>query len=332
MKIPKIFLLLFFSSFLLGFKGHTGFVEQSWDQKQKVRIILIGDTGQLPVQNDPHKMNQQQREQLRNSLQKEQVDAIVDLGDLFYWKGPRCRPQDNPIDSGKMLDAHIYDYVGGLDIPVFLVLGNHDVGPLSEHFRRRFLGEQSGKSSESRERCYALQADVHDEIFFPNQSYGIDFGPLRMAVLHTSAPYRLWADAEIDSFFKEQPDDWTLLAGHHVLKTACDKEKENIVLPWLNEHDIQPDLYANGHAHILQFGIFEDILAITSGSGSKLRTPDCSPTDTEGVHWGAYQFGYAVLEVDASVMKLVFKGIDGSELFCWERQKDERYGRECLDN
>ena len=75
---------------MLGFKGNTGFVEQSWEQKQKVRIILIGDTGQLPVQNDPHKMNQQQREQLRNSLQKEQADAIVDLGDLFYWKGPRC--------------------------------------------------------------------------------------------------------------------------------------------------------------------------------------------------------------------------------------------------
>ena len=90
-------------------------------------------------------MNQQQREQLRNSLQKEQVDAIVDLGDLFYWKGPRCRPQDNPIDSGKMLDAHIYDHVGGLDIPVFwfweIMILDHYPNILGDDFGRT-IGEK----------------------------------------------------------------------------------------------------------------------------------------------------------------------------------------------
>ena len=322
-------LLLFPSLFILGFNGSTGFVEQSWQPKEKVRIILIGDTGQLPVPNDPHKMNQQQRDYLRNSLQQEQADAIVDLGDLFYWKGPRCKANTDPIQAGQLLDAHIYDYVGGLNTPVFLVLGNHDVGPLSEHFKRRFLGSKSGKSSEARERCYHLQADLHEDIFFPSESYGVDFGPLRMAVLHTSAPYRFWADTEINSFLQEQSDDWTLVAGHHVLRTACDKDEENIVRPWLKEHDIQPDIYANGHAHILQFGIFDEILAITSGSGSKLRTPNCEPTSTEGVRWGAYEFGYAVLEVDTSMMKVHFKNINGIELYCWEKAKGNTTGNIC---
>jgi predicted phosphodiesterase len=327
-KIPSLLLL---SSFLLGFKKHTGFVEQPWSSSEKVRIILIGDTGQLPVENDSHKMNQQQRADLRSSLQMEGADAIVDLGDLFYWKGPRCKANDDPIDSGKLLDAHIYDHVGGLDTPVFLVLGNHDVGPLSEYFKRIFFGAQSGKRHEARERCYRLQDDLHEEIFFPGESYGVDFGPLRMAVLHTSAPHSHWAATEVRSFLYEESEDWTLLAGHHVLQTGCDKENENILFPWLQEHEIQPDFYANGHAHLLQLGMFEQIMAITSGSGSKLRTPNCNPTDTEGVMWGESQFGYAVLEATSSTMKLQFKNLHGTELFCWEQGKNDSTGHVCVE-
>jgi 3',5'-cyclic AMP phosphodiesterase CpdA len=274
-------------------------------------------------------MNQQQRQQLRQSMASENAHAIVDLGDLFYWKGPRCKANADATTSGKLLDAHIYDHVGGLDTPVFLILGNHDVGPLSEYFKRLLFGARSGKRSESRERCYRLQDELHEDIFYPGESYGVDFGPIRMATLHTSAPHRQWKTNSIRSFFDQEPEDWTLLAGHHVLRTGCDKQNEDFISPWLLENQIQPDIYANGHAHFLQLGQFDQVLAITSGSGSKLRSPDCTATDTPGVIWGAYHFGYAILEAQKSHITVRFKTIDGQEQYCWSQQRGEPTGTLC---
>ena len=307
----------------------TGFETPSWPSSTSTRIILIGDTGQVPVDGDPHKMNAQDRASLRTSLAREKADAIVDLGDLFYWKTPKCRASDTPQTSGEYLDAHLYDHVGGLDTPVFLILGNHDIGPVSEHLKRRIFGNESGKRSEARERCYELLAELHDDIHFPNTSYGIDFGPIRMATLHTSAPYRHWESEAIADYLAEEPEDWTLLAGHHVLKTGCDKQDENVVLPWLSEHNVQPDLYANGHAHLLELGSFEGITAITSGSGSKRRIHgDCDPLDTSGVVWGVDAYGYALLEATASTIHIRYKNIEGEELFCWTQEKG-KIGRPC---
>ena len=315
---------------LFAFGGKTGFVEREWPASEELRIILIGDTGQLPVEGDPHKMSEAQRARLRESLAAENATAIVDLGDLFYWKGPKCRAGATPERSGELLDAHLYDHVGGLGTPVFLVLGNHDVGPLAEHFKKALTGGRSGKRSEARERCYRLQEKLHGDMVFPGESYGIDFGPLRMAALHTSAPQRQWAGSEIKAFFEGDKEDWSLLVGHHVLRTGCDKINEDAVAPWLHETGLKPDMYANGHAHILQLGVFGGVPAVTSGSGSKLREfPGCTPTDTEGVQWGASEYGYAVLEVEPDRLRVRFKDIKGSELHCWQRGKDDPSGEGC---
>ena len=133
----------------------------------------------------------------------------------------------------------------------------------------------------------------------------------------------------ISSFFSDNQGDWTLLAGHHVLKTACDKMEEDILFPWLHKNSITPDVYANGHAHFLQLGVFEDILAITSGSGSKLREdPNCTPTDIVGVEWGASTYGYSVLDVDSQTLRVRFKDFSGTELFCWQQSKGQK-GQPC---
>jgi hypothetical protein len=315
---------------LFAFGGKTGFVEKDWQNTEELRIILIGDTGQIPVEGDPHKMSEAQRTQLRESLSNENATAIVDLGDLFYWKGPKCRAGATPEQSGSLLDAHLYDHVGGLDAPVFLVLGNHDVGPLAEHFKKALTGGRSGKRSEARERCYRLQEELHDDMVFPGESYGVDFGPLRMAALHTSAPQKQWAGEEIQAYFDEDPSDWTLLAGHHVLRTGCDKINEDAVSPWLEKTGLRPDMYANGHAHILQLGVFDGVPAVTSGSGSKLREfPACTPTDTEGVQWGESKYGYAVLEVEKDFLRVRFKDLGGIELHCWQRGRNDPLGEAC---
>ena len=323
--------LLAVSFWLFGFKRDTGFVIRKWtDHGESVRLVLIGDTGQLPVENNPHKMSALQRQQLRSSLAAEQATAIIDLGDLFYWRGPKCGPKATPEHSGNQLDAHLYDHVGGLDSPVFLVLGNHDVGPLPEYFKKLFLGKRSGKRSPSRERCYRLQENLHDDIIFPAISYGVDFGPVRLAVLHTSAPQKQWADEQIADFLGNNSGDWSLLAGHHVLRTGCDKLREDVVAPWLKETQIKPDLYLNGHAHILQLGVFDGVPAVTSGSGSKLREfPNCEPTETPGVRWGASEYGYAVLDVSPEQLRVQFKDLHGRALHCWQRDRNDPEGTAC---
>jgi predicted phosphodiesterase len=315
--------------FLMAGDTTESFVQYDWPVKNTVRLILIGDTGQLPVQDNPFKINQEQRAALRKSLQSEEADAIIDLGDLYYWSGPKCKQSDLPEESGRLLDEHLYDIVGGLETPVFLVLGNHDVGPVPEFLKRAIFGDSSGQSNRAREHCYFLQAQLHEEFHFPEVSYGVDFGPIRMAAIHTSSPYRKWAPQKIDSFFAQDDGDWTLIAGHHVLKAACDKVEEDILFPWLNANNLKPDIYANGHAHFLQLGVFENILAITSGSGSKLRyDKDCIPTDTNGVTWGESKFGYSVLDVHPEKIQVRFKNVYGEELFCWQQEKGEE-GKPC---
>lgn len=294
------------------------------------RVILIGDTGALPVEGDPHKMTPAQREQLRQSLAAEEAGVILDLGDLFYNKAPQCGPRDDPAEAGALLDANLYDHVGGLAPQVFLVLGNHDVGPYGEYLKRRIFGRRAGKRSTSRERCYTLYAEQHEEMVFPDTSYGVDLGPARIAVLHTSAPHRQWPGEPVQEFLEEDPQDWAIVAGHHVYKTACDKVSEDFVSVRLQEQEITPDLYVNGHAHILQMGVFDGVPAVTSGSGSKLREfPGCEPTATEGVLWGESTYGYAVLDITSETLKVQFKDIAGQDLYCWQRGRDNPAGEAC---
>ena len=218
------------------------------------RVILIGDTGALPIEGDPHKMTPAQRAQLRESLRGEEATIILDLGDLFYNKAPECKRGDDPERAGELLDANLYDHVGGLAPAVFLVLGNHDVGPYGEYLKRRFFGRRAGKRSASRERCYSLYAEQHEEMIFPDTSYGVDIGPARVAVLHTSAPHRQWPGDPVKEFLEKDNGDWAIVAGHHVYKTACDKVGDDFVGGRLAEQEITPDLYVNGHAHLLQMG------------------------------------------------------------------------------
>lgn len=294
------------------------------------RVILIGDTGALPVEGDPHKLSPAQREQLRQSLAAEDAGIILDLGDLFYNKAPQCGPGDDPQEAAALLDAHLYDHVGGLAPQVFLVLGNHDVGPVGEYLKRRLFGRRAGKRSTSRERCYTLYAEQHKEMVFPETSYGVDIGPARLAVLHTSAPHRQWPGGPVKAFLEEDPQDWSIVAGHHVYKTACDKVGDDFVAGRLREQEITPDLYVNGHAHLLQMGVFDGVPAVTSGSGSKLREfPECDPTATDGVLWGESSFGYAVLDITPQTLRVQFKDIAGQDLYCWQRGRDNPEGETC---
>ena len=117
---------------------------------------------------------------------------------------------------------------------------------------------------------------MRPQIHLPGLDYALDFGVAQIAFVDTDHLDGRATQVVDDAFAKG--NGWKLLMGHHVLKTYHDKANENRVAPWLSSLKALPDLYANGHAHVLQFGVYDGLPAVTSGSVSKLRhRPACPP-------------------------------------------------------
>ena len=260
-----------------------------------VRLIVIGDTGARPVPvaadaawEGSHYITEALREQLRRSMADEQADGIVVTGDMVYGPtvaqlSPRCR--DTDAVAQEWLDPVLGSYFEGLPT-TWLALGNHDVG----HY---FY-------SKARRRCLHADAATTENIRLPESAYTVDFGLAQLMVLDTNRATRRWPSAEIQRRI-EAEDGWIIMGGHHVLKTTFDKESEVEIRAWLAETGIAPDLWINGHAHFLQFGVYDGIPALTSGSGSKVRArPDCPGPECVGDEPPLFSrsvFGYAVVDL-----------------------------------
>ena len=158
------------------------------------------------------------------------------------------------------------------------------------------------------------------QIHLPSLDYGLDFGVAQVAFVDTDHLDGRAAKVVHDTFKGKK--GWQLLMGHHVLRTYYDKVSEDYVAPWLRTHQIKPDLYANGHAHVLQFGVYEGVPAVTSGTGSKIRhRPACPPDCGAGQLFGVSSPGYAVVTLTAQRMEVVFKDDNGTERYRWAKTR-----------
>jgi hypothetical protein len=304
--------------------------------KGTVRLVLIGDTGTFDDDGQPDTCEEsdgnkvisvEMLQEMALSIQAEQADAAIALGDLYYVAGPTCPEGPLPDDIVDTLDQKVGDYLGNLGAPTLLVLGNHDV-------------RQSGQGAERAERCFLKYADQHPNLIMPERNYLVDFGLAYLAVIDTNRLPEPALSMQIAQRLDERKlgreSTWTLVAGHHTLKTYHDKENQNVVRPWLDEYGILPDLYANGHAHFLQFGVYGpthwEIPAATSGSGAKVRCrPECGAgagTCEPGQYFGRSEFGYAVVDLTESVMRVTYKDLYGAPLWAWERSHDDPLGVE----
>jgi len=314
--------------------------------KTSYRVILVGDTGYLKTQKaclgNPH------REAVRKSMIKENADFYIVLGDLVYYTGPECEAhQRTPTaQQMKIMDARLGGMFKGIKKPIFLALGNHDLGFKPVDFKR--------------EACLLYYAAKHPYMYLPAPSYIVKFKHFRLVMLNTNTMSRMRYPvarymAELDGRAVRKSLDgykgFTLFAAHHGLRTFFNKERENYVLPWLKRHGLVPDLFASGHAHFLQFGLYgksylgRDIPAVTSGSGAKLRcrsfcygkgkkypAQKCIPTKrgcrrkvVKVTHacgpkqlWGVSKYGYAVVDITKDKkIDLFFKDKNGALLYKW---------------
>ncbi|MEZ4268868.1 MAG: metallophosphoesterase [Myxococcota bacterium] len=264
--------------------------------KERVRLVLIGDTG----------MPGPAMEAVHRAVVAEAKDYVIVLGDLVYPEAPLCRDGTMSADVRALLDQRIGTALRGLGAPVLLVLGNHDVA----HARR----------DPDREACILAYAAAEPELLMPSRAYTLDLGVAILALLDSNDLDDEQAVMARAAFADHK--GWKLMAAHHVLRCYHDKSSEDSVRPWLAQHRLKPDAWLNGHAHLLQFGVYEGIPALTSGATAAARDrPACPPSCGEGQLFGGSMPGYAVVELTDKQMDVTFKDTDGNELFAWKRTR-----------
>ncbi|MEL6347738.1 MAG: metallophosphoesterase [Myxococcota bacterium] len=306
-----------------------GFASEQLAVDESVRLVFIGDTGAEADGEGSH-ITRDALDQLRENVRAEDADAIFALGDLVYGVGgplelsPSCR-DPNKGKAEELLRGRLGEYYADLGAETWLVLGNHDVGHYSY--------------SRDRARCLMAYAEQTDHLNLPAAKYTIDLGDGlgRVVVMDTNVSPKKW---DADEVRAAMPDEgWSVMLGHHVFRTAFDKEDEqqkgeHRYRAWMAAHDIQPSIWLNGHAHFLQFGIYDDVPAATSGSGSKIRERPTCPGDAacEGEDMPIFSqsvYGYAVIDLDPQRLTLTFKNTDGEDLYCWQRTLDDPRGQPC---
>jgi len=283
---------------------------------ESINLILIGDTG---LKNDT-------RDSIISAIQNEpDKDFVAILGDLVYPRGPKCKDGEAKGENKMLLDERLGTPFGPLKTPILLVAGNHDVTAGIFHRKRHT----------AREACFLDYAAQNPNLIMPAMDYTMDFGVAVFAVINSNKYNLNESTAKmVDSAFDGHLG-WKILLGHHGLKIYYDKEKESAISNWLNEYNITPDLIGNGHAHLQQFGVYDGIMALTTGATAKLRDKTaCDNTSMtlkdnckEGQKWGRSKIGYAVLEINKDELSIKFKDTSGTILWgC----KSERGSFDCL--
>lgn len=255
-----------------------------------LRLVLIGDTGSV---------NEHMRA-LRVAVMAERKDAVLVLGDLVYPLAPECKDGRLTPAVTAELDAKVGGLLRGLGSPVLLMLGNHDT--------------DWGRAHTAREACLLNYAAGEPDLVFPAASYAVDYGVALLTVFNTNQLNAKDGRAARQAF--EGHRGWKIGMGHHVLKTYRDKVGETIVANWLKRERLKPDLWFNGHAHLLQLGVYDGIVGVTSGTAAYPRKkPGCPGKCGPGEAFGSSAVGYAVVDLTADVVDITFKDVKGAVLF-----------------
>ncbi len=275
------------------------------EQTSELDLILLGDTGEPGPLVDTW----------RPVVAGMDKDAILVLGDLVYVRAPECPSGTPDAAATKVLDERVGGVVGGLGAPTILALGNHDV-------------DRPG-TRRPREECVLAYAATRPEFVMPDRVFVVDWGVAVVVVVDTNN-LDIVATAAVQrafaAFDASGRKGWKIIAGHHVLRTYHDKEQEDVVQPWLEANDLKPDIFLNGHAHLLQFGRYDGVWAITSGTAALPRErPSCPGSCGPGQEWGQSDSGFATLRLTPETFVVSFHPAAGGQPL-WTRTVDRSAG------
>ena len=288
----------------------------------RIRLVLVGDTGEGTAA----------RDRVIESIRSEEKDLVAVLGDLVYPRAPRCPDGRLSANAEETLEELVGSQFRSIGSATVLVLGNHDVV-------RSTLGVFRSEDP-TMEACFLAygKAVAAAGVHIPSRHFVVHAGPATIAVVSSSGAFLDAAAAEMaKSAFGERTDDWDVLLAHDVYLTYHDRDAEadEHLRSWMAEHDVTPSIVANGHAHVLQAGLYNEtgapgsLIAITSGTGAKRRVrPECSESNAEGCGpgqiYGSSEYGYAVLDMGPEGARVTFKDQDGAHLWsCLASQPGE---------
>lgn len=277
----------------------------AWPPREEVRlsVLALGDTGRRP-RFGPY-FNRQHT--VARGLEAEHgrlpVDALLFLGDNFYWDGLEpgevvTRVRQNlaaPYCAFLEPEAPRADEIGSAcdlepeqrhPVPIYAVLGNHD------HNHPESPG---------------LQRDVLP-LFVPNwyvpggPAQAIDLpGGLSLVLLDTTVmPGDPEAERAMVEALRASRGPWRVLATHHPLAWARDPQEDPYrarLLERIRSAGVDVQLVISGHEHNLQaieMAPPGPALQIVSGSGSKVRE---LKTSNPALRFASAEPGFARLDL-----------------------------------
>jgi Calcineurin-like phosphoesterase len=307
-----------------------------------VRVLVFGDFGRHTL---PQRLVARA---IHRASRARPFDLALQLGDNLYYCGPdprragadRCRFDADgatvatpaPVADDPLFRVNeaplegLRDRAGGA-LPMFLALGNHDLGWGGE--RCAVPGLAAGEAARRR-ACLAV-AHRTPTWSMPARHYVIDHGALRIVVVDTNvvvADYGGFTlDAEV-AFVREATQGCgtgrvCFLAGHHPPAAAHGygphaPPYQARMARLVAAAGGRARAFLAGHVHTLEHLTLGGLDVFISGStamGGFGRFKYRFPASAQ-VRFATSQWGYAVLEVDERGYRMSFYDVDGEAIDC----------------
>jgi hypothetical protein len=321
-------------------------------REPSVRALLFGDFGHRTT---PQRLS---AEAMRRAHEANPFDLAFQLGDNLYFCGPEparpgaetCRfaedgitvapgatQPDDPIFRVNEEPLEGLRLPGGEPLPMFLALGNHDVGLGGGRCRRPGLSDEE---TMRRRACLSV-ARRTDAWTMPARRYVIDRGPLRVIVVDTNVVVKEYGGFTLEdelAFVREAvapcgEGRLCVMAGHHPPAVVHGYGRE----PRAPSHHFRMTklldaaggrvrAFFAGHVHALEHLTLGEMDVFISGStamglgfrGFRTRWPAHA-----GVRFATARLGFAELEVhEDAAYRVRFVGTGGEPLHCCEAGRE----------
>ena len=304
----------------------------------RIRILVIGDVGVRDGgwSGTSDLARRRVAARARTVCSENRCDLAVLLGDNLYDKGIRKRQQ---AEDEEALERIVRSFLADPEMPVYLVLGNHDWGPrLPRHStadrQLRWVGATTEPDIRGNAHFYDLRAG-------PVALWVLDSDPLvKKGSANRDPDLLAWLDG-----LQESEAQWKIVATHHPMRSNGEhgnpgnyREPPIPFSIWpgkgyrkLLDSKVEgvADLVIAGHEHNLQFmsEVAIDRLSGTAaaiiGSGAKCTGPGKRRFNAD-MEFEIYNYGFAVVDATESELSITFHvaSAAGWNLWTASRRRD----------
>lgn len=305
------------------------------DQGEPVRFVVVGDTG---TGNEPQ---YEVAAAIGRVCEAKGCDFLVHTGDIIYDVGPRS------VDD-EQFEVKFERPYGSLGLPVYLTLGNHDVGGDPSDAEDLERWQRVGDLNVA----YGQRVDrPSDSWRMPARSYAFEHGTTAFLALDTTAfvyePLETDQDGPVHRAVAAQEElartawpanaTWRFAVGHHPYVSngdhgnagTYDSDREELrghrLKAFFEEHVCgQVDVILAGHDHDLQWLAPVDSCGGTrfliSGAGARPRPIDDAERN-EAIFQRGATLGFWWLEANGPRLRLIAFDGDGLPMYAQDWRK-----------